>query len=93
MKKCPVCGSGCFDDMLVCFGCMHRFEEEGAEPNGCAFSESPTEVIEEPPARVEIPVLDVPVHARAKLGATREGAQDPVPFEARYQLVFRLQPA
>lgn len=30
MKTCPVCGSAIFDDMGMCFGCMHRFE--GDEP-------------------------------------------------------------
>ena len=25
MKTCPVCGARCFDDMDVCYGCMHRF--------------------------------------------------------------------
>lgn len=27
MKQCPVCKSQCFDDMDVCYGCMHRFDE------------------------------------------------------------------
>ena len=27
MKTCPVCHAQVFDDMPVCFGCMHRFEE------------------------------------------------------------------
>lgn len=27
MKVCPVCSARCFDDMDVCYGCMHRFEE------------------------------------------------------------------
>ena len=26
MKTCPVCKSHVFDDMDVCYGCMHRFE-------------------------------------------------------------------
>ncbi|ANE21975.1 hypothetical protein AAY81_01015 [Denitrobacterium detoxificans] len=25
MKTCPVCQATCFDDMDVCYGCMHRF--------------------------------------------------------------------
>ena len=25
LKKCPVCGSSCFSDMDVCYGCLHRF--------------------------------------------------------------------
>lgn len=30
MKVCPVCNSKCFDDMEVCFGCLHRFTEDDA---------------------------------------------------------------
>ena len=29
MKTCPVCKSHVFDDMDVCYGCMHRFEGDG----------------------------------------------------------------
>lgn len=25
MKTCPVCGARCFDDMAVCYGCLHDF--------------------------------------------------------------------
>ena len=32
MKNCPVCKARCFDDMEICYGCMHRFEQE--EGNG-----------------------------------------------------------
>lgn len=28
MKECPICGSICFDDMPICFGCMHKFTPE-----------------------------------------------------------------
>ena len=34
MKSCPVCKARCFDDMEICYGCMHRFEQE--EGNGDA---------------------------------------------------------
>ena len=27
MKECPVCGAACFEDMEVCYGCLHSFEE------------------------------------------------------------------
>lgn len=27
MKTCPVCKARCFDDMEVCYGCLHRFRE------------------------------------------------------------------
>ena len=28
MKTCPVCKSNCFDDMDVCFGCLHDFRRD-----------------------------------------------------------------
>lgn len=28
MKVCPVCNSRCFDDMDICYGCMHNFKNE-----------------------------------------------------------------
>lgn len=28
MKNCPVCEARCFDDMEICYGCLHRFGEE-----------------------------------------------------------------
>ena len=28
MKKCPVCGAECFDDMETCFECLHSFKNE-----------------------------------------------------------------
>ncbi len=30
LKKCPVCGSSCFSDMDVCYGCLHRFGSDEA---------------------------------------------------------------
>ena len=32
MKTCPVCKARCFDDMEICYGCMHRFEDIGPAP-------------------------------------------------------------
>lgn len=26
MKRCPTCGANCFDDMEVCYGCLHQFD-------------------------------------------------------------------
>ena len=31
MKVCPTCQSRCFDDMAVCYGCLHRFTEKSVE--------------------------------------------------------------
>ncbi|MDO4532567.1 MAG: hypothetical protein Q4C36_02470 [Coriobacteriia bacterium] len=28
MKTCPICKARCFDDMEICYGCMHPFEPE-----------------------------------------------------------------
>ncbi|MEG1397894.1 MAG: hypothetical protein RSC47_04500 [Raoultibacter sp.] len=30
MKTCPICKARCFDDMKICYGCMHQFEAAGA---------------------------------------------------------------
>lgn len=30
MKECPVCSAVTFDDMDVCYGCLHRFDEADA---------------------------------------------------------------
>ena len=35
MKICPLCGATCFDDMEVCYCCMHRFEEDEGESPEC----------------------------------------------------------
>ena len=35
MKTCPICKARCFDDMEICYGCMHPFEpneETGSTP-------------------------------------------------------------
>lgn len=34
MKTCPICQARCFDDMEVCYGCMHRFDvaDDAAKP-------------------------------------------------------------
>ncbi|MGN0301807.1 MAG: hypothetical protein ACI4BI_02920 [Anaerotardibacter sp.] len=28
MKECPICRELCFDDMEICFGCLHRFSSD-----------------------------------------------------------------
>lgn len=30
MKSCPVCEATTFDDMEICYGCLHRFGEDGS---------------------------------------------------------------
>lgn len=29
LKECPVCHARCFEDMEVCYGCLHSFVREG----------------------------------------------------------------
>ena len=29
MKTCPICHATAFDDMAVCYGCLHRFDQVG----------------------------------------------------------------
>ncbi len=37
MKVCPVCQARCFDDMDVCYGCLHRFD--GSQQHGVLADE------------------------------------------------------
>lgn len=47
MKECPVCGARCFDDMEVCYGCLHDFSREDTSPIGQVVSSSCDQEIEE----------------------------------------------
>ena len=47
MKECPVCGARCFDDMEVCYGCLHDFSREDTSPIGQAVPSSCDQEIEE----------------------------------------------
>lgn len=38
MKTCPVCKTTLFDDMEVCYGCMHRFDIENDDGEVVAAS-------------------------------------------------------
>ncbi len=69
MKTCPVCSATTFDDMEVCYGCLHRFGSE----------EPATEVAQVAPAAGEAlqPALAVGEATLPEL-ATGEAAQ-PVP--------------
>lgn len=33
MKTCPICNAKTFDDMDVCYGCLHRFGKERFSPS------------------------------------------------------------
>ncbi|MEG1561565.1 MAG: hypothetical protein RR323_04085 [Raoultibacter sp.] len=39
MKTCPICKARCFDDMEICYGCMHQFELAQPTPPAATFTE------------------------------------------------------
>lgn len=39
VKVCPVCKAACFDDMEVCYGCLHRFAQEREEDLWAEFEQ------------------------------------------------------
>lgn len=50
MKTCPVCKSLCFDDMPVCYGCMHDFERD--------VLDEPEEAVEPAASRMAVPAKE-----------------------------------
>lgn len=65
MKTCPVCRARCFDDMEVCYGCLHRFNERGT-------------ICEDDPANdIAEPALP-PEGASRPRGGRCEGPSEPV---------------
>lgn len=55
MRTCPVCKARCFDDMEVCYGCMHRFSEQDPDDFGKDAE------VQEPSAKTPPKTLPVPV--------------------------------
>lgn len=47
-KTCPVCGQELFDDMRVCYGCMHEFADSPGSPQALQFAALPDIEIDEP---------------------------------------------
>lgn len=65
MKTCPVCHASTFDDAKVCYGCMHRFDEEDSRGhvggNGMSsLRDAPSEK-DPPPA---LPLAEPPTAVR-----------------------------
>ena len=62
MVECPVCKSMCFDDMEVCYGCMHRFDLGYVYSDGLTSSGLPDFEVEEPkaPKRIMAPTATTP---------------------------------
>lgn len=59
MKTCPICHAQCFDDMEVCYGCMHRFTDDDSASGGhpAAASEQGSERRRRPARELDIPVI------------------------------------
>ena len=49
MKICPVCKARCFDDMQVCYGCMHRFDQDAQAKESQSSQDSHISEVAEPP--------------------------------------------
>ena len=87
MKICPVCNARCFDDMEVCYGCMHRFGEEPGVPD------APVEV-SEPPRTAGLPIDQVPpVGQGALAGAAATPAVPPGPQRMAIPMVSQVPQA
>lgn len=68
MKTCPICGARAFDDAEVCFGCLHRYGEEPAEPRPKVAA----------PGVVPV-AAPVAMSAAAPVAASASGAMQAVP--------------
>ena len=74
MKTCPICGARAFDDAEVCFGCLHRYGEEPAEPRpkvaapGVVPAAMPASVAKPPSAMQAVPGRRCPAMRPEGLG-------------------------
>jgi len=103
MKICPICGARCFEDMETCYGCLHRFDEEGPFPLELSLPEeiSLQDMSAEPLDIAVEPLRPKPRHAvpdgaekapdaAAAPARRRRGAHEG--FRAEYKLVISLKP-
>lgn len=56
MKTCPVCKARCFDDMEICYGCLHRFRNAAAE--GSPQQETEVKKPEDPFQEGDVPIAE-----------------------------------
>lgn len=97
MKTCPICKARCFDDMEVCFGCMHRFEpDQGSSSHEAEPSRIPPleEIVWKPRHAAAKSIFDPNAQSNQAAPATQfvlpvleEGK-----LQAEYQLVISLKP-
>lgn len=97
MKACPICKSMSFDDMEICFGCMHRFGEESLVASKLSNAEEVE--VEEPklgyPSGVHDASSSIFIDAgkmNAQGGNPANEAVVPVPGSG-FNLVISVQPS
>lgn len=101
MKTCPVCKANCFDDMDVCFGCLHDFSRRApavpqhARPPvlDASFEEDlePEEAVVPANSRIDrVDALDRPAALSSQI-AVAPGVHLDVP--AGFRLVLSFEPS
>lgn len=82
MKTCPVCGARCFDDMAVCYGCLHDFSRAlcSAKEGTSHESDRISPCLDEP---FDTDDIDEPVHAGRSVGGrqTARAASERIAFD------------
>lgn len=73
MKTCPVCQATLFDDMDVCYGCMHEFTPKLEEKE--ASKEAPLRAQEGVAPTLRVPLLEPQPQARSLAGAPVQAVQ------------------
>ncbi|MDO4442826.1 MAG: hypothetical protein Q4B69_03035 [Slackia sp.] len=88
MKICPVCGARCFDDMAVCYGCLHDFSRPPL-----TYERSACEVVHgEPLLDAEFDVDDIDEAAPREISDKEKRSRtgfDPPWFASSYAAVDR----
>ncbi len=84
MKTCPVCKARCFDDMPVCYGCLHDFERAFFEDN------LPEEAVQPRSAREAPSTSQGESASSAAATAARRGARSITSAPATEQLVAQV---
>lgn len=85
MKTCPICKATLFDDMEVCYGCMHRFDdcdgEAGVLSSFAGEEEVGSEEVEEvgDVAHVVFGASNVASNHAPAVRQERAGSHDPAP--------------
>lgn len=62
MKTCPICKSRCFEDMEVCFGCMHHFSADMQHGNSSILPSAQNSIaipLVEDGASPGVPVINI----------------------------------